>query len=177
VLTVAIAWVGVVVGHLAAYLLTYPNQAIRHVHLTITGHTWLGLAMASLVALIPVVALSVVVRAVRTGTAGPGGALRLAAIQVPAFALVEVIERGSLPGAATDPAVFVGLALQVVFAVLGAWLVEVLGRVALAMARRVAGPHLRARSAPPPLRRTVPFPRPCSLFPTRRRAPPLPASI
>jgi hypothetical protein len=171
VLTAAIAWVGVVVGHLVAYALTYPDQAIRHVHLSITGHTWLGLATASLVALLPVVILATAARALRDGTAGPTDVIRLAAIQVPVFAFLEVVERGSVTEAVSDPAVFVGLVLQVVVAVLGARLLELVGRIVLA----VAGPSARARSRPRshPLPLDASVPRPSLLFPTRLRAPPL----
>jgi hypothetical protein len=176
VLTVAIAWVGVALGHLAAYVLTYPNQTVRHIHLTITGHSWLGLATASLLAVIPVIVLAVVVRALRTGVAGPAGALRLASIQVPAFGLVEILERGSFEDAVADPAVFVGLALQIVFAVLGAWLVEVLGRAALAVACKFALPRGRDRSrARPHVGPSVP--RLHLLSSVRRRGPPALASI
>jgi hypothetical protein len=170
VLTAAIAWAGVVVGHLVAYALTYPDQAIRHTHLSITGHTWLGLGAASLVALVPVIVLATATRAIRTGAAGPANAFRLAAIQVPAFGLLEMLERGSVGEAAADPAVFIGLVLQVVVAVVGARILEIVGRIAVALVRRFAERRPRARSEAPPL--GPPVPRLSLLFPSRRRAPP-----
>jgi hypothetical protein len=173
VLTIAFAWVGVVVGHLVAYLLTYPSQAVRHVHLTLTGHSWTGLATGSLLAAVPVILLAVTIRALRSSPAphGPALAIRLAAIQIPAFALIEVLERGSVTEAATDPAVFVGLVVQVVLAVLAAWLLGVLTKAVLAVAGRVRGPRRRASSPSTPTLDEVP-PRLDRLLPSRRRAPP-----
>jgi hypothetical protein len=174
VLTIAIAWVGVVAGHLAAYLLTYPSQSVRHVHLALTGHSWLGLARGSLLAVVPVIVLAVAVRALRAGdrVTGPALVVRLAAIQVPAFALIEVMERRSLAGAGTDPAVFVGLVLQIVLAVAGAWLVDLLARAVRAVARMLEVSRPRPRSSPAPALDRLP-PRFRLLLPTGRRAPPV----
>jgi hypothetical protein len=175
-ITVATAWVGVVVGHLAAYLLAYPAQGPRHAHLAITGHRWVGLATMSLLAVVPVVVLAVAVRSFRTERAWSGSALalRLMAIQIPAFALIEVVERrGSLSRTLADPAVFVGLVLQPLAAVLVAWVLDLVRRAARAV-------MVRLRPTYPPVLRS--FPRPALehvpsrrrlLLPTRRRAPPL----
>jgi hypothetical protein len=174
VLTIAIAWVGVVLGHLAAYLLTYPSQYVRHVHLALTGHSWLGLAKGSVAAIVPVLILVVVVRALvsRRLWSGPRLVGTLLAIQIPVFATIEAVERGSVAGAAADPAVFVGLVLQVVLAVVAAWLIEALTRAVLAVARTLASHHPRARSASAPALDEYP-PRHDLLLPARRRAPPL----
>jgi hypothetical protein len=178
VLTIAIAWVGVVAGHLAAYLLTYPSQSVRHVHLALTGHSWLGLARGSLLAVVPVVVLAVAVRAIRTGSPSGGAALvtRLLAVQVPAFALIEVLERGSVASAASDPAVFVGVVLQVVLAVAAAWLIEGLTGVVRAVVKALESPRPRARSARAPTLDEYP-PRHELLFLARRRAPPLLSAV
>jgi hypothetical protein len=172
-LTIGIAWVGVVVGHLVAYLLTYPTQTVRHVHLQLTGHSWMGLAAVSLLAVIPVVVLAVAIRALRSPGSWTGPALvaRLLTIQIPVFGAIEILERGSVTAAAADPAAFVGLVLQVVFAVLAAWLVGVLTRVVLAVVRRFESPRARATSPAPPSV-DAPPPRLELLFPSRRRAPP-----
>jgi len=178
-LTAAIAWVGVVIGHLAAYVLTYPAQGLRHIHLDLSGHSWAGLATASLFAALPVILFTVGVRSLRAGAGVSGGALalRLAAIQVPAFVAIEVIERGwSVGRAISDPAVFVGLVLQPLVAVIAAWIIELLGRTVRAIATLLAPPAAAApRSLPRPGLRVYP-PRPWASFPSRLRAPPASAS-
>jgi hypothetical protein len=177
VLTSAIAWVGVVVGHLVAYLLTYPSQGVRHVHLEITGHEWLGLATASLLAAIPVLLLVAVTRSFRSSESwtGPTLAVRLVGIQVSAFLLIEVVERGwSVQQAMLDPAVFAGLAMQPLLAVIAARFLELVHRAVRAViarlrpAWRTGTPSFRR----PSLRRSA-F-RPWMLLPGRRRAPPSP---
>jgi hypothetical protein len=175
-ITVATAWVGVVTGHLAAYLLAYPTQGPRHAHLVITGHEWIGFATVSLLAVVPVILLTIVLSAVRTAGSWSGGALalRLASIQVPAFALIEVLERGGSFGRTlTDSAVFVGLALQPFVAVLFAWLLGLVRQAARSVLARLMPAHARApRTLPRPGLRDVPR-RERLLFPARRRAPPL----
>jgi hypothetical protein len=112
------AWVGLVAGHVAAYAVAYPSGAVRHAHLLLTGHGWMGPALLSLAAAIPAVIAAAAVRTSRAGPVAAGPmATRLAAGQVPAFLLVEVAERHDLGSALADPAVLAGLALQVVIAV------------------------------------------------------------
>lgn len=173
--TALVAWVAVVAGHLVAYLLTYPSQGVRHVHLTVTGHSWLGLATASLLAAIPVVLLAAVIRGVRSDVswAGSGLALRLAAIQVPAFAAIEILERQwSLGGAASDPAVFVGLVLQPLLAVIAAWMLDLVHRAVQAIVRLPVRTHtVVPRSFPRPAP-ALAASRRWLLLRARRRAPP-----
>lgn len=175
-LSVAVAWVGVVSGHVVAYLLGYPSAGPRHAHLAVTGHSWTGLATASLLAVIPVVLLAVAVLAVRGEGRWSGSALalRLAVIQLPAFALIEVMERQwSVGRAAADPAVFIGLVLQPLVAVLAAWILDLLRRVVRAVVERlVRTPRVAPRSFPRPALGQI-RPRHRLLFPARRRAPPL----
>jgi hypothetical protein len=177
VLTFATAWVGVVAGHLAACFLAYPSAEARHVHLAVSGHSWVGVAAASLLAVIPIILLGAGIRAVsdRAWT-GSGLALRLLAIQVPAFVLIEVVERrGSLTRALTDPAVFIGLVVQPLLAVLSAWLLDLFGRAVRAVAARL---RRRAHRAPRsvPGRPAVPIrPRLRLVLPLGGRAPPLPS--
>jgi hypothetical protein len=176
-LVTAVAWVGVVLGHVTAYLLAYPVEGQRHDHLASTGHTWLGVAEASLLALIPVILLAVVIRAAGRGAWSGGGlAVRLLAVQVPAFAAIEVLERGgSVTRAVSDPAVFIGLALLPLVAVLAAWVLGLLHRAVRAvLGARPPRRRPSARSFPRPVLASVP-PRLRLLLPTRRRAPPLPS--
>lgn len=176
ILTIACAWVGVVAGHLAACFLAYPSAEARHVHLAVSGHSWVGMAAASLSAAVPIILLSAGVRAV-TGRpwSGSGLALRLVSIQVPAFVLLEVVERrGSLTKALTDPAVFIGLVLQPLLAVVTAWLLDFFGRAVRAVAERLRlRPQRAPRSFPRPVLETI-RPRLGLLLPIGRRAPPPP---
>lgn len=171
----AIAWVGVVAGHVMAYVLTYPSQGYRHLHLTITGHSWTGLAAASLLALVPVILLAVALRGLRAsgGWSGSALAVSLVAIQAPAFLAIEVMERGWSAGrAATDPAVFVGLILQPLIAVVAAWVLELLRRTVRAIAGLLrARPAVRPASVPRP-GLGAPIPRSRRFVPARLRAPP-----
>jgi hypothetical protein len=174
-LLTAVAWVGVVLGHVTAYLLAYPVEGPRHDHLASTGHTWVGVAEASLLALIPVILLTVMIRASRPrgSWSGSGLALRLAAVQVPAFSAIEIVERGSVVRTVTDPAVLIGLALLPLVAVLAAWLLGLLHRAVRAvLGARSPRRRPSARSFPRPVLARVP-PRLRLLLPTRRRAPPL----
>jgi hypothetical protein len=176
-LVTAVAWVGVVLGHVTAYLLAYPVEGQRHVHLAETGHTWLGVGEASLVALVPVVLLAVVIRATGRGAWSAGGlAGRLIAVQVPAFAAIEVLERGgSMARTVTDPAVLIALVLLPLVAVLAAWLLGLLHRAVRAvLGARLPRHRAPARSFRRPVLTDVP-PRLRLLLPARRRAPPLPS--
>ena len=174
-LTIAIAWVGVVAGHASSYVLTYPANGLRHTHLAVTGHTWLGLAAASLIALIPVILLAIGMHAARSSApwSGPRVALLLTAIQVPAFAAIESMERGwSVGEALSDPAVFVGLMLQPLLAVVATWALELLRRTVQAMVDR-RRTLLREHAAPfPPPASGPPSTRYWLLWSSRRRAPP-----
>lgn len=62
-LTIAVGWVGVVTGHVAACFLAYPSAEARHVHLALSGHSWVGVAAVSLLAVVPIIMLSVGARA------------------------------------------------------------------------------------------------------------------
>jgi hypothetical protein len=168
------AWAGLVLGHLLAYALAYPDPAGRRAHLAGTGHGWLDLVTLSLLAVVPAVLALTAIRALR---GGHGGAtwLRLSALQVPAFLLIEVFERGSsIDRAFTDPAVLLGLVVQVVVAAVTALLLGGLARAVAAVASRLR--VRRPRPAPvrcPDLAELLP-PHLLRLARTRRRAPPLP---
>lgn len=179
-LTAAVAWLGVVVGHLVSYTATYPSQGLRHIHLAVTGHSWLGLATASLIALIPVVVLVVAVRAMRSNAAWAGSTLafRLAAIQLPAFLLIELLERQwSVGRVLSDPAVFLGLALQPLLAVLAAWILDLLRRAMRAVVELL---HRRPQPAQHSFPRPIldqPSHRSWLLLPAQLRAPPVIVSV
>lgn len=175
-LTATVAWVGVVIGHLVAYLVSYPTEGIRHVHLALTGHSWIGLATTSLLAAVPVLLVLVVVRSFRSKSPWAGGelALRLAAIQLPAFLAIEVIERqGSVARALSDPAVFLGLALQPLLVVLAAWVLDLVRRTVRTIVAWLAGRRFAKARPAPSTAPDHPAIRAWLLPPSRRRGPPL----
>lgn len=170
------AWAGLVLGHGLTYLLAYPAASERQVHLTATGHAWLGPAVLSLGAAIPAVLVATAVRAARSRTAALGGLLPVLAVaQAGAFLAVEVAERGlDVGGALADPAVVLGLVVQVAVAT-AAWFVlaSVTTVVAAVSARPTRHPRARPR-APRPAASRIPAPRSAFLVRARRRAPPAP---
>jgi hypothetical protein len=172
-------WTGLILGHILAYVVAYPDGRVRHLHLGLTGHGWMGLAAASLVAAIPAVLVLQAIRAARNRPARPAGWLpRLIVAQVGGFALVELVERHlSVVETATDPAVMVGLAVQVLVASVAAVVLDAFGRAVLAAASR-SRPRTEAQANGPPPPPLLDLPaRPLShLIRARRRAPPLPLS-
>lgn len=170
------AWAGLVLGHALSYLLAYPSGPERHVQLLATGHRWLGPAVLSLGAAVPAVLVAAASRAVRTGASSPRGLLpRLAAVQTAAFLAIEVAERGfDLAWALTDPAVLLGLVIQVAVA---AAATLVLGTVTAAVRLATRHPRRPTRDEQRPRRPgpgTAPVVRPAFLVRARRRAPPIP---
>lgn len=166
---------GMVAGHTLGYAVAEPDAALRADHLAATGHGSFGL-LACVAAAAALLAVAAVARRAATGSGEPGPTLSpLATAQVLAFALVELVERGgSAAVAARDPAVVVGLLLQVGVAALLARLVGGVARVARLLARR---PRRRARErAARPLPEDPLAPRSQLLLGAPRRAPPLPSA-
>jgi hypothetical protein len=166
---------GVVLGHCLAYLLVHPVAHDRHAALQATGHGSFGLLALTAVVAVPLTLAFVGARAwFGQGTPGTGRtALRLAAIQVPAFAAVEIVERGSSPAAAFgDPVVAVGLALQVVLAVAAAVLVSLFVRAVRRAAAGRAIPETDPPVHPRPITHDDAAPA-WRLGRGRRRAPPV----
>ncbi|MGH2682124.1 MAG: hypothetical protein ACRDIX_02700 [Actinomycetota bacterium] len=172
----ALAWAGAVTGHVLGYALSHPVAAERAAWLQSTGH---GSFDIVLVVAGTAGAAAVAVAALRTS--GPltrvgGLAVRLLPLQLVMFSFVELAERSFDPEAAmADPAVLLGLVLQVATA--GG--LALLTRGAQQTARVLNGtrpvPRLRAPgffTSPTP-RTDVPA-RPAFLDAVRRRAPPLP---
>jgi hypothetical protein len=168
------AWAGLVVGHLLAYALAYPGEAVRRSHLAGTGHGWLDVVTLSLMAVVPAVLALTAVRSLRGDSRGTTW-FRLAGLQVPAFLLIEVAERGaSFDSAFTDPAVLLGLVAQVVVAAVAALLLRGFSRAVAAVAARVRSPRAPVASAPAHAAPDLAPPHLVRLVRARRRAPPLP---
>jgi hypothetical protein len=159
------AWTAMILGHLLAYVVAYPDDRTRHLHLALTGHAWMGLAVASLAATIPALLVLQAIRATRDRPGGPVSWLpRLVVAQAVGFVLVELVERHlSLVEMATDPAVLLGLVAQVLVALVAATVLHAFGRAVVAVASRSRHPPIRD----PRARRLS------HLIRARRRAPPL----
>src|SRR5918992_264136 len=118
-LVAAAGWAGVVAGHLGGYLLAIPGGERRSAHLEATGHGGFGMLVTAAAVAGAVALLCTMVggRAERSRIRPVQTTLLLAAVQVPAFLLLEVAERGYSPAAAvSDPSVVVGLGVQAVLA-------------------------------------------------------------
>jgi hypothetical protein len=168
------AWAGLVLGHLLAYALAYPAEAVRRSHLAGTGHGWLDVVTLSLLAVVPAV---LALTAIRSLTAGSRGTtwVRLAGFQVPAFLLIEVAERGaSFDRAFADPAVLLGLAVQILVAAMAALLLRGFSRAVAAVAARVQPSWAPTATAPARAAPDLVPPHLLRLVRARRRAPPLP---
>lgn len=171
VIAAGTAWAGLVLGHLLAYALAYPEEGARRSHLAATGHGWLDLVSLSLLAVIPAILLLTTSGTLR-GRPAVTAWSRLAALQVPAFLLIELAERGSaIDGAFSDPAVLLGIVLQLVVAGVAALLLRGVSALITAVARRR---HSRERteSAGSPAPPQIAPPHLLRLVRIRRRAPP-----
>jgi hypothetical protein len=168
---------GVVLGHLLAYVLAFPDDHERHEHLAATGHgsfQLLGLLTLAVAGVCPVVLGA---WALRDGGGFPlrSAALLLGCLQVPAFLLLELVERHlDLPLTLTDRGVLAGLVLQVVVALAITILLRAFVRAVQLTARLLR----RRRRAPARIRPHAPailLPAGAELHVgTRRRAPPAP---
>jgi len=139
---------GALLAHVAAYALVFADAAERRAHLAATGH---GAFAPFAVLALAAAGIALVAMGVRAWHDDrPGGGLRtagrLAALQLAIFVLLEVAERGfDLGAAAGDPAVRLGVALQLVVAAL---LAVVLGLLVRAV--RLVAAALQPVRAPGP---------------------------
>lgn len=172
-----LAWSGVVLGHLLAYVLAHPAEAERSARLASSGHDSFPLLLISALAGIPAVLSLLAVRVIR-GDRSPALisiAMCLAAIQVPTFLSMEFFERGmSFERMLLEPAVVIGLGIQVLVAFISAVLVRTFVRaVGVLTARRSQVPR------EPVIRQLTPVSHPRArrldfLISAQHRAPPLP---
>jgi hypothetical protein len=166
---------GVVGGHALAYALAYPIRAIRDAHLEQTGHEGFPLLLLAGLLGSGAAILWLGIRSIRHAPASPS-ARTLLGLQVPAFAFLELAERGfDVAAFARDPAVILGVLLQVVLALVIAAVV----RGAVAVGRLLRASRSRPARAQ---RRLVPrrLAEPATPDPIafgRRRAPPAPSIV
>jgi hypothetical protein len=171
-----LAWSGVVLGHLLAYVLAHPEEAERSARMASSGHGSFPLLLISALAMIPAVLSLLAVRVVR-GDRSPtllSIAVCLAAIQVPTFLTMEFFERGmSFEQMLLEPAVVMGLIVQVLVAFISSVLVRTFVRAVGALtARRSQIPR------EPLIRHLAPVTHDCPrrldfLISAQHRAPPL----
>jgi hypothetical protein len=171
-----LAWSGVVLGHLVAYVVTFPAEAERAAYLASTGHGSFPILLVSAVAAIPAVLSLVAVRVIR-GERSPSflsTTVWLTGFQVLAFLAMEFFERGmAFEHALLEPALLVGLVIQVLVAATSALLIKTVFSALKALVAQVCDvPRLApVRSLPPPT--DPPLTRFEFLISTPRRAPPL----
>jgi hypothetical protein len=156
-----VAALGVVVAHLWGYALTFPDPIDRHLHLASTGHGhWkfvVGIAMGLLVAGIVHIDSGSWkwMGSRRPGPLFLAAASRLMFLQMGGFLALEATERlssGGLSHLFTEPAVLVGLALQVLVALGGAALVLVVVKTVALTSRLRVRSIIRARTGGSPFR-------------------------
>jgi hypothetical protein len=172
-----LAWSGVLLGHLLAYVLAHPAEAERSARLANSGHDSFPLLLISALAGIPAVLSLLAVRVIR-GDRSPAFlsiALCLAAIQVPTFLAMEFFERGmSFERMLLEPAVSIGVGIQVLVAFISAVLVRTFVRAVGALTAR----RSRLLPAEPRARELTPVSHPRArrldfLISAQHRAPPL----
>lgn len=171
---------GIVIAHCLAYLIAVPAGGARAAHMASTGHGSFHVVASFAIAATAVALVSVCVRAL-AATAGAPLARTVAWLsvaQVAGFAALEAAERGfALDAVAADPAVRIGLVLQVVVAALAAAFLRGLERAVRAVAALVHRPR-RAREPDARPRRAghVRLRLAALLSSAPRRAPPLPVA-
>jgi hypothetical protein len=154
---------GIVAAHCLAYIIVAPDVAERATLLHRTGHHFWGLVFALALGTGVAGLSGVLVRFLRLSTTEDArvnlfgyAALRLTALQVGGFALLEATERiflGQGAHAIVEPVVIVGLALQVAVALVGALILSLLTRTLYAL---LSGSSLTSAKAARVLPRIAP---------------------
>jgi hypothetical protein len=145
----ALAWglVGLLCGHLIAYLAVYPDADFHDDVLTRTGHGWLWIAGPAIAMGLAVAVAAGLVSARRSAARGVPFRT-LAAIQVTTFVGVELAERAAMGADAFLHELFghglwivliIGVAVQLVTARIGSTASELVADAAIAPMSRPAG--------------------------------------
>ena len=159
----AVASVGLMVGHSLTYLKLAPSHGMRTALLGITGHSYLdtilafGPALALMAALYWMAAGFLTTRNRRPSLLGT--AIALALIQTIGFAGQEVLERliAGAPLHDLGSVLMLGVPLQLVVAALGAVLVAALHDAGRKLGALLNDPQPRASSPARPIVRTISF--------------------
>jgi hypothetical protein len=157
-----VAVAGAVVGHMVAYVLAVPNPTARVALLGATGHAYWTAAIAAAVVLSLASLAATLWGHFRAGLT-PGRSMpaesvgsvaaRLAGFQVAIYLVQETLERleAGVPPHTLGRLLVLGVAVQVVIAVLLALLVTVVGRAAEAVGRALRRAPCRREAAGLPL--------------------------
>jgi hypothetical protein len=159
----AVASVGLMVGHSLTYLKLAPSHGVRTALLGITGHSYLDNILAFVPALAFMAALywmaagALATRHRRPGLIGT--ALALALIQTIGFAGQEVLERLLIGAPLHDlgSVLLLGVPLQIIVAALGAVLVGALHKAGHKLGALLTGPRTQPSSPAPPVVRSISF--------------------
>jgi len=175
--TLGAALGGVALAHCLAYLVAIPAGSQRSVHMAATGHGTFPLFLALASAAAGAALFEVGRRAMRSTKPLDlaATAARLAAVQVPAFAVLELVERRlDVGGTLTDPVVRLGVVLQALVALGAALLLRGVEEAVRSVASR-APRLMRAPGTFPRRGSTISLaPRGVLLASAPRRDPPLP---
>lgn len=166
---------GIVAGHALAYALAYPIRPIRDAHLEQTGHGGFPLLLLAGLLGSGAAILWLGIRSIRRATGAPSATMLLS-LQVPAFALLELAERGfDVAAFGRDPAVALGVLLQVVLA----FVIAAIARGAVIVGQRFGRSDPRPSRTPRPavLPRLAEPAAPDPLAFGLRRAPPVPSLV
>ncbi len=167
---------GIVLGHVLGYAMAFPDVRARQAHLVSTGHESFCLLVAA-AGVAATLALSVIaIRAARARGLPSRRltAVSLAVLQLAGFALLELSERRfSVASIANDPAVLVGLAVQVAVAIGLAIVLRLFVRAVETVAARLRRRRAPAVGLPRPSYARIAGPR-ARLLAARLRAPPVP---
>lgn len=178
----AVASVGLMVGHWLTYLNLAPSHGARSALLGITGHSYLDKILAFGPALALMASLYWIASgALRTRYRWPsltGTAVALAMIQTIGFAGQEVLERllSGAPLQDLGSVLPLGIPLQLFAAALGALLVNALHKAGRKLGALLNGPQARPSTPVRPVVRSISF---VSAVPNgglRSRGPPAPSS-
>lgn len=159
----AVASVGLMVGHSLTYLKLAPSHGVRTALLGITGHSYLdkilafGPALALMTALYWMASGALATRPRRPSLMGT--AVALALIQTIGFAGQEVLER-LLTGAPLHDlgsVLLLGIPLQLIVAALGALLVTALHKAGRKLGALLHGPQARPATPARPFVRSISF--------------------
>lgn len=165
-----LAWVGIVLGHVLACVLTPAHQEVEGLH------SWLPVGVVSTIALLPAIVVLLAFRAVREDSPRRSGRTgsTLAGIQLPVFLLIEVVERAASAEPLMDVALLIGFLVQVLVIAISAALVALLVKAVQAFVSRRHAFLRPVRACPRPACRHASSHRSSLFVRTRRRAPPLP---
>jgi hypothetical protein len=166
-----LAWIGIALGHLATCIV------MHHEHDPVSRlmHSWVPLGVVLAIAAVPGVVAVAALHALHAERSFRllSTARALAAIQLPLFLGLEALERMVAPGPFTlEPAILLGILIQIVAVVVGALVLAAVVHVVRALngARRERSDAMADPRLPEVNRRPEHL---LLLISTRRRAPPL----